>query len=159
MWIDKDTFKTVVGVAPLVSIDLVVERADGNILLGQRINRPAQGYWFVPGGRILKDESLNAAFRRLSLGELGQTFELQQAQFLGVYEHFYTDSVFGEGDVNPSTHYVVLGFHLKLNTGVELSLPTEQHDNYRWLSSKAISEDSDVHKYSRAYLAALSPAH
>ena len=48
-------FEVVVESTPLVSIDLVVRAPDKKILLGKRVNRPAQGYWFVPGGRILKD--------------------------------------------------------------------------------------------------------
>lgn len=61
-----DTFRTVVESTPLVSIDLVVRNQQGNILLGERTNRPAQGYWFVPGGRILKDETFEGAFKRLT---------------------------------------------------------------------------------------------
>lgn len=71
MWLTDETFRTVLASTPLVSIDLVVENSAGEILLGQRLNRPAQGFWFVPGGRIQKSESLDAAFRRLTRGELG----------------------------------------------------------------------------------------
>ena len=58
MFLDKSTFTTVIDSSPLVSIDLVVLDREGNVLLGERLNRPAQGYWFVPGGRITKNESL-----------------------------------------------------------------------------------------------------
>ncbi|WP_259346526.1 NUDIX domain-containing protein [Vibrio rotiferianus] len=50
---------------PLVSIDLVIENAQGQTLLWLHNNRPAQGFWFVPGGRVLKGESLKDAFLRL----------------------------------------------------------------------------------------------
>jgi colanic acid biosynthesis protein WcaH len=39
-----------------VSVDLVLVRDGREVLLGLRTNRPAQGSWFVPGGRILKNE-------------------------------------------------------------------------------------------------------
>jgi colanic acid biosynthesis protein WcaH len=64
MFLEKDTFKTVIASTPLVSIDLVVTNQNGEALLGKRLNRPAKDFWFVPGGRILKEESLAAAFRR-----------------------------------------------------------------------------------------------
>ncbi len=35
----------------LISLDFIVENGRG-ILLGQRLNRPAQGYWFVPGAGV-----------------------------------------------------------------------------------------------------------
>lgn len=43
---------------PLVSIDLMIKNAQDQMLWGRRNNRPAQGYWFVPSGRICKNEGL-----------------------------------------------------------------------------------------------------
>ena len=41
MFLDKDTFTTVIKSTPLVSIDLVVKNKHGQALLGQRLNKPA----------------------------------------------------------------------------------------------------------------------
>ncbi|WP_156484218.1 NUDIX domain-containing protein, partial [Kluyvera intermedia] len=71
MFLSQQAFATVVESTPLISIDLIVENEQGEILLGKRTNRPAQGYWFVPGGRVQKDESLADAFARLTEAELG----------------------------------------------------------------------------------------
>ena len=71
MFLSQEDFATVVRATPLISIDLIVENERGEFLLGQRTNRPAQGYWFVPGGRVQKDETLAQAFERLTLAELG----------------------------------------------------------------------------------------
>jgi colanic acid biosynthesis protein WcaH len=57
-------FKDLIENAPLVSIDLIVRQREG-ILLGKRVNRPAQGFWFVPGGRVYKNESLAFLYRQL----------------------------------------------------------------------------------------------
>ena len=91
-----DTFKTIIKNTPLVSIDLIVYNKEGQVLLGLRKNRPAQGYWFVPGGRILKDESMANAFKRLTINELGAEFSLEQDEFIGPFEHFYTNNVSSE---------------------------------------------------------------
>ncbi|KIL05830.1 GDP-mannose mannosyl hydrolase [Stutzerimonas stutzeri] len=155
MWLTDETFRTVVASTPLVSIDLVVQNASGEILLGQRLNRPAQGYWFVPGGRIQKNESLDAAFRRLTQGELGLVFERGEARLLDVYEHFYASSVFGEAAANPDTHYVVLGYHLRLPAVVTLVPLADQHERYRWWPMAEMQAGAEVHVNSRAYLAAL----
>jgi colanic acid biosynthesis protein WcaH len=61
VFLDKELFSTVIESTPLISIDLVVKNNLGQTLLGQRLNKPAKGFWFVPGGRILKDESLATA--------------------------------------------------------------------------------------------------
>ncbi|MDH4610302.1 GDP-mannose mannosyl hydrolase [Pseudomonas sp. BN102] len=155
MWLSNQSFRTVVALTPLVSIDLVVQNAEGAILLGQRLNRPAQGYWFVPGGRILKNESLDAAFRRLTLDELGQAFERHHARLLGVYEHFYSDSVFGDTQANPDTHYVVLGYQLLLRPSMTLIPPAAQHGCFRWWRVAEMQASPEVHDNTRAYLDAL----
>jgi colanic acid biosynthesis protein WcaH len=81
MFLDKETFSTVIESTPLVSIDLVIKNQQGQALLGQRLNRPAKGFWFVPGGRVLKNESLAAAFKRLTLDELGQNSLLNKQRY------------------------------------------------------------------------------
>ena len=64
-------FLDVVRLTPLISIDLIVVDDHARVLLGRRVNRPALGAWFVPGGRIHKDESLGGAFSRIVREELG----------------------------------------------------------------------------------------
>ena len=49
MFLRQEDFATVVRSTPLVSLDFIVENSRGEFLLGKRTNRPAQGYWFVPG--------------------------------------------------------------------------------------------------------------
>lgn len=143
-----DTFKTIIESTPLISIDLLVRNSKGEILLGKRLNRPAQGYWFVPGGRILKDESMEVAFARLVRDELGAEMSIDRARFLGPFEHFYNDNVTGE---EFSTHYVVLGYEITLDTAIN-ELPLEQHGNYRWLSETAMLADDSVHIHSKWYV-------
>lgn len=155
MWLTPETFHTVVASTPLVSIDLVVQNVRGEILLGQRLNRPAQGFWFVPGGRILKNESLDDAFVRLTEVELGQCFERNEARLLGVYEHFYADSVFGGGQAFADTHYVVLGYLLVVDDEQLLSPPQDQHGQYCWWDIRQMQASTQVHDNTRAYLQAL----
>ena len=147
MFLDKETFRTVVRSAPLISIDLVVINSQGQVLLGQRTNRPAQGFWFVPGGRILKDESMAVAFRRLSKAEVGVSGEIGEAEFLGVYEHFYTDNFSG---TDFSTHYVVLGYRLVHDLDLN-SLPDAQHHSYRWFDVAELLASDQVHDNTKAY--------
>ena len=97
MFLSQEDFATVVRSTPLISIDLVVENERGEFLLGQRTNRPAQGYWFVPGGRVQKDETLENAFARLTQAELGLRLPMTAGQFYGVWQHFYDDNFSGIG--------------------------------------------------------------
>ncbi|ALR77319.1 GDP-mannose mannosyl hydrolase [[Enterobacter] lignolyticus] len=150
MFLTPEDFAAVVRTTPLVAIDLIVENEAGEFLLGKRNNRPAQGYWFVPGGRIQKDEPLSAAFARLTEAELGLRLPMSAARFHGVWQHFYDDNFSGDAF---STHYVVLGFRLRVNAQA-LALPDAQHNDYRWLTPQALLAAEQVHDNSRAYFLA-----
>lgn len=139
-------FKTIVKSTPLVSIDLIVRDREGNVLLGKRTNRPAQGFWFVPGGRVLKDESFDNAFKRLIKEELG--LDNVESNFKGIYQHFYDDN-FSEDDF--STHYLVLAYEIKFNGDLTL-LPLEQHSKYKWFPENELLNSEQVHRHSKWYL-------
>ena len=111
-----EDFKFIVSSTPLISIDLIVRQPDGRVLLGKRLNKPVQGYWFVPGGRILKNERIDMAFARLTEAELGTRIDINTAEYLGLYEHFYEDSALSD-DV--STHYVVNAFLINLTQNIK----------------------------------------
>lgn len=145
--LDKETFGQVVASAPLISIDLVVRNGQGQVLLGRRVNRPAQGFWFVPGGRVRKDERLADAFWRLTDEELGHHVAMSSSRFLGPYEHFYYDNFSGEGF---STHYVVLGHEVQWQENL-MALPLAQHDLYRWFTVEELLSASDVHQHTKDY--------
>jgi colanic acid biosynthesis protein WcaH len=138
----------VVRDSPMASVDLVVRNPAGEVLLGRRTNRPAQGTWFVPGGRVLKGERLTEAFARIAREELGRSMELEAATPLGVYEHFYDDNFAGVPALG--THYIALAYAVE--SALELTrLPDAQHTAYRWLSEPALLADPEVHAHTKAY--------
>lgn len=145
--LEFELFKTIVEHTPLISIDLIIRNDKGEVLLGQRLNRPAKNYWFVPGGRIFKDESFEIAFKRITFEELGYQITLDQANFLGVYEHFYNDNVSG---IDFSTHYIVHGYETQFNPQ-QIRLPTAQHNSYKWFDVEALLHSTIVHQYTKNY--------
>jgi len=146
-WLDKAQFQQIVAATPLISLDLIVRNGQGQVLLGRRLNRPAQGYWFVPGGRVRKDERLDAAFLRLTQEELGLAASRESARLLGPYEHFYADNFSG---TEFTTHYVVLGYELAWQ-GQQDALPISQHDQYRWFEVPDLLQDPSVHQHTKDY--------
>lgn len=147
-WLADDIFGQGIASLPLVSIDLLIkDAASERYLLGWRCNRPAADHWFVPGGRVRKNERLDDAFSRLSEFELGVDLHRSAAQWRGVYQHFYDDYVFGEG---VSTHYIVLAYQVIVELG-ELVLPAEQHSKYQWMTKEEITASKLVHQYSKDY--------
>ena len=110
--LSRTDFKTVVQLAPLVSIDLIIRDPEGKVLLGRRNNEPAKGYHFVPGGRILKNERIQDAFARILKTEVNYEASLAATRFLGVFEHFYNSNFANEPGFG--THYVTLAYEIKV---------------------------------------------
>jgi colanic acid biosynthesis protein WcaH len=152
MLLDHQTLFDVVKHTPLVSVDLIVSRPNGEILLGYRKNKPAQNTWFVPGGKIMKDERISAALRRVARTELGVELNPDQARFKGVYEHLYTDNFAGAPGV--STHIVVIAFET-LVTMEDKIIGDDQHAQFKWWSVPELLAAPDVHPYTKAYFKSM----
>lgn len=138
-----DIFKCVIDNTPLVSIDLIIKNKE-KILLGKRVNKPAQGFWFTLGGRVLKNERIQDAIQRISKLELDTIID-NEIKFLGVFEHLYDDSIFD----GVTTHYLNLGYEVEVS-GLE-DLPMDQHDEYRWFELGKLIQCDEVHPYVKDY--------
>ncbi len=158
--LDDSAFLQVVAATPLVSLDLIVVRGGAEVLLGRRSNRPARGFWFVPGGRIRKNETMAAALRRVAQQELGLGAALDEGRLplrcLGAFEHFYDDCF--AGDVGVSTHYVALGQRLDVAADFALPRADAQHAELRWWPLDAALAATEVHRFTQDYLRAIVAA-
>ena len=61
-FLDDKLFKLIVSNTPLFSIDIVLINEKNEILTGLRKNPPAKNFWFLPGGRVKKNQTLEEAF-------------------------------------------------------------------------------------------------
>lgn len=156
-WLSPDSFSQACAALPLVSLDFCLTRPGAvgpELLLGLRNNRPAQDWWFTPGGRIRKNEPLTSASARIARDELGlPAIALPHAHLMGAWDHFYADSAF---DLAVLTHYVNLPHWLALDTdeAAALTLPQgldQQHSRWQWLSLEQAVQDESVHPYVRVY--------
>ena len=148
MKIDKKHGLEIIEATPLVSIDLVIRNPSNKVLLGKRNNRPAMGYWFVPGGRIFKNETINQALKRISEVELGQDLSIKAPSLLGAYDHIYEDNFLNVKGIN--THYVVLAFGITLQQEIEVK-SDEQHTELKWWEIDKLLQDQTVHQNTKVY--------
>ena len=146
--IDQKLFLQIIDTTPLVSIDLILLDADKKTLLGKRTNRPAQNYWFVPGGRIRKNEKLADAIIRISQTELNTSITIKDAQLLGAYDHIYDDNFAAADKIN--THYVALGYQVIVDSNFKLTADT-QHSEFQWWSQDKLLQSKEVHQNTKAY--------
>ena len=140
-----EQFKTVMDNTPLITIDFICKDKSEKILLGKRVNKPAHGYYFTPGGRIFKNESIENSIKRLSLKELGVELNLSDLKFNGIYEHIFDDSIF----YDISTHCINIAFDYSFNKFD--NLPKFEHENYRMYSIEEIMNNDNIHSYVRDF--------
>jgi len=145
MRVNDKIFKCIVENTPLVSIDFLIKK-ENKYLLGKRVNEPAKGYFFTIGGRIFKNETIKEAKKRILKEELNLDIDIE-FQFLGVFEHFYKTSIFGD---KISTHYINLAFLLNLPFEIR-ELPKDQHSEYKYFTKKEILTLNEVHNYIKDY--------
>ena len=102
----------------------------------------------MPGGVVLKYERLADAFARIVKAEVGLKASINDARFVGVYEHLYDNNVFGEEEFG--THYVVLAHGLNLDHHAPI-VTDRQHSGFRWMTPAELLSSPDVHQNTRAY--------
>jgi colanic acid biosynthesis protein WcaH len=147
-YLSDSDINTVIRLAALVSFDLIIRDPENRVLLGLRNNEPGKGYFFVPGGIILKDEPLPEAFARIMKKEINQPGSLAEARLLGVFDHFYQTN--RAGDLGYGTRYVVLAHEIRLQDSSRIA-PDSQHSEVGWWSEADLLSSDRVHENTKAY--------
>jgi len=151
--LSTEKYLSVVTFSQIVSVDLLVKNREGKILLGKRRNAPAQGYYFVPGGRVYKNETIKEGAYRMLQWELGLTDKNIALKARCVSEHIYEDNfchAIDEKGKSISTHYVCFGFDVDLDN-IDMDTFKSQHDDAIWLTPEEILSRDDVHEYVKLY--------
>jgi len=120
------------------------------ILLGWRRNQPAKNSWFVPGGRLFKNERINDGLKRVYQAELGVDPVFKQAKFLGVFEMFFDANFAGVKGI--TTHNISLAYEIKMGSALsEKVLHAGQHSDYSWFALGELMKSQEVHPAVKAY--------
>ncbi len=122
--IPNKLYKQILEVIPVPCVDAVVVH-QGAFLLGKRTNHPKKGHWWIPGGRVLKGESLEGAISRKLREELG-------IKKFSIKKQLWTASTpFKRSQQGPPSHTI--------NTAYLVTVPTKtlgkgdaQHGNFQW---------------------------
>lgn len=142
-----------ISTSQLISIDFLIRNKEGKILLGKRKISPAKGWYFVPGGRVYKNETLKEGANRVLMCETGlKGLKLEPRC---VSEHIYPENFCGAKDNTGkiiSTHYVCFAFDVDAeSSSVDEKSFKLQHEDMIWVSPEDMGSRSDVHEYVRLY--------
>lgn len=113
---------------PVCATAVILQRANGEILLVKRAKDPAKGTWDLPGGFADFGESFEDAARREIQEELGIT--LSHFAYLGSFPNVYTYK-----DISYQTIDVVLIADVG---DVEIDLETDELLEFAWQNPKVL---------------------
>lgn len=139
-FIDKPLYTEFVNNMPIVCVDVCIKK-DGKILIAKRKTEPMKDKWFLPGGRVLKYETLEHAAMRKTYEETH--LDCKVIEMIHTSQTiFMNDGIDGVKD----THTVNICFELAIvNERQELILD-ESNSEYIWLDKKNMY-DYDLHEW------------
>ncbi len=141
MIIPSEEYKNFLTKMPIICVDCFVVNDQGEYLLVKRRNEPLKGEYWVPGGRLHKNEKLVDAVHRKMLEEIGVDVEI--IKNVGFYEEFFENTEQNaEGGVHSiSIVYLVkpISYEIKLDDqsaewGWFVEVPTRLKD-YCYINS------------------------
>ena len=126
----KSFYKEAMEKLPIFCVDIFLLNLKTNkYLVVFRKNRPAQGVFFLPGGRLYKGESFFEAAKRICSKEVGITIEPQKN--LGISNLIFPDSEWGcPGHTPATTIFATCDIEEEFLSAVD----STQHTIYRWCS-------------------------
>lgn len=110
MFIPDKLYEQIIQHTVIATVDLVIMDSDKHILLCKRSNRPLKWQYYLPGGRINKNETMIQATHRKAKQELGLEIDTDRLIFVWVYDDIFSDSEFGDA----STHCIPVTFTYQL---------------------------------------------
>ena len=77
---------------PILCVDLIIQNCNGEYLLVKRDNHPIKGYYWVSGGRMIKNVGVEENASKKCLQELG--IEITDWRVVGIYDDQYDTNAF-----------------------------------------------------------------
>lgn len=115
MIIPEKMYSQIVLLMPIPCVDIIVEDSRGKILLIRRVDEPAKGQWWFPGGRVHYLEMRRQAAIRKLREECG--LEACQLAEVGTYDTILEMP----GHIGPR-HGITTVFHAKVGMQNDLAL-------------------------------------
>ncbi len=84
--LSKIDFLKSLELSPRLTIELLVFNSKNQILLIKRQSTPFINFWHVPGGFLLKNETINRCIHRIAYDEIGINIIGNKTKFVGVFE-------------------------------------------------------------------------
>ncbi len=126
----EEEYRDIYAKAPRLAVELLVKNEEG-ILLVKRDIPPGIGLWYLPGGTVLFDESVEEAVQRIGQEELG--VEVSIIKFLRFTDWYQSK--------NSTGHSVSLVFEVKIDQGeIKLDFQSSEFGYFKKLPEDTMKE-------------------
>ena len=138
-FIPEKEYAQILEVLPILCVDIAVRNSKGEYLLVKRGNEPLKGEWWVPGGRVLKGETLEQAAIRKIEEEAG--IKVDSVKPMGYYEDTAHTNRFGSC---VPLHSVSVVFSVEVDDFDGVKLDSQSLD---WKCSRKLPEKFLVKRF------------
>jgi len=128
MYIPKSDYEKILKVLPILCVDCIITY-NGKCLLLRRINEPAKGQYWFPGGRVYKSEKIKDAALRKAHEEVRVMCEFDKV--ISVEETMFAR----QGDMPTDIHTVNVCCHL-FAINVDNFAMDNAHDWFYWVNAE-----------------------
>ena len=137
--IPLELYKQIHASLPIPCVDAVILNTNKEVLLCHRLNKPAQGTWWFPGGRVLKGETMEDAILR----KVKQETNLD----VDIVKQLGTDqTMFPDGPFDGETHTINTVFIVTPKNGGDLAVDN-QSDELQWFNKIPKNSAAYIKKY------------
>jgi len=133
-FIPEDLYYDILKNMPIICVDGIILKND-EVLLLLRDKEPEKNRWWFPGGRVLKNESLEQAILRKVKEETN--LECSISEMFDV-----TQTYFNSGPNNIPVHTINICFTLTIKSGNVLV--DNDHKGYGWFGSPPNDSSSTI---------------
>jgi len=134
-YIHQELYNQILINMPIACVDIALV-SHGSVLLVKRKDAPAQGEWWVPGGRVIKGETMIATAQRKALDEVGIRVHV------GPIVHT-DETIFNDGPCGIAVHSINSCFFVYPEAPDFSPSLDSHHADWRWVNTI----DSSLHPY------------
>lgn len=123
--IPTDLYLQIIASVPIACVDVAIIHK-GSVLLVKRNDLPAKNEWWLPGGRVYKNEMMQFTAKRKALEEVG--IECKVGPII-----YTAETIFEDGPKGVSIHSINSCFLLYPISEIIVNLDSH-HSDYRWVN-------------------------
>lgn len=136
MVIPTKIYHQIITHAPVACVDIAITH-NNCVLLVKRLDEPAKGQWWFPGGRVYKGEMMRDTANRKALEEVGLECEVGPLIYTA-------ETVFEDGPNGIPVHSINSCFLLK-PLGIKVIKLDNHHSAWSWFSVGNLQ--NELHPY------------